>query len=410
MNRINELFNGIVRNAKRVCKARVPSSLEVRAEVEVNLIEYFNELSVTINRVNVEDPEEARQLRSIFSSARTKLVRSFAKLNLRYKVPSVIGQEIDLLILTSDSESGSSSDSDNGGDMNQTEFANFVNGTVKPFDGKPENLQSFLDQTNLIVTVIPQGSEAFALALVKTKLIGDARTLVTDDLNTIQGIQNVLRENLRMNPSSFYINKMKLSRQGGKDSSRYAQELEELSNCLQRAYISEGFTLANAQVLTKNALVDSVKVNASNNTTQLAMQLMTFNSVTEVLDKVVSQPRENVNAVMFTRINNNRPNNNNNRGSDRGRNRNNGYNNNNNGRNGNNNNNNYNNRNRGNNNNGQNRNNNDNNNYRGNNNNNRGNGNRGNYRGNRQGNNYQNFYVEGSENSSNPQASNLGAM
>lgn len=83
MNRVNELYEAIKRNAKRVCKTRVPNSLDVRADVEVNLIQHFNELSTILQRIILTvQPEEATQLRRVFSDSRTKIVRSFAKLDL----------------------------------------------------------------------------------------------------------------------------------------------------------------------------------------------------------------------------------------------------------------------------------------------------------------------------------------
>ena len=119
-----------------------------------------------------------------------------------------------------------------------------------------------MDQTNLVQTIIPEGQEIFALNLVNTKLSGKARSFitVTDEHNTIALIQDSLRNNTTVNSSAFYIGKLKLARQGGRDFVRFAVDLEELTNSLSQAYISEGFALQNTQTLEKNVLIESVKV------------------------------------------------------------------------------------------------------------------------------------------------------
>lgn len=399
MNEIQVIANEIHRNNKRVCKQQVPRDPAIREEVQQLLILNFNVLTRRLYNLipNLQTEADVINARHIFDLSRDRVIKAFSKLNLHFVVPSVIGTILDVEELTSESESEEENMA-----ITNLELARFINGTLKPFDGRPEELTSFVDALNVVIPIVPAEHADFALALVKSKLTGHARTLVTDQINTIQGIREVLRQNVRMNSSSFYVNKLKLAKQGGKDSAKYASELEELTNILSQAYISEGFTLANTQTLVRDALIESVKVNATNNTTQLAMQVGYFNSISDVLQKVVSQPKDNVNSVMFTRVNNN--NRNDSRGNNRGRGRNN-YNNN--GRNNGNNNNN----------NGQNRNNN---NYRGNNNyrSNQGNGRQNNQRrGNNQGynpnrnRNYQNFYTEGhSENEQTPQTSHLGDM
>jgi len=76
-----------------------------------------------------------------------------------------------------------------------TEFLKLASSLIPEFDGKAENLNSFLDSLNLLNS-LKESHEALAVNLIKTKLKDHARNLV-DNENLISEIIDILQNKVK---------------------------------------------------------------------------------------------------------------------------------------------------------------------------------------------------------------------
>jgi len=203
------------------------------------------------------------------------------------------------------------------------DFLNTASKLIPDFDGKAENLTSFIDALNIVDTIKGE-HESLAVSVIKTKLKGHARNLISNE-QTIAAIITQLSSAVKGESVEVISAKLLSLQQKSKTANQYTQEVEKLTKALEGAYISEGLgqTLANkystttaVKAMTKNCSIDKVK---------LIMQAGTFTNMNDAISKFVNSCTEitgQSNTVLYYR----RGANNNNRGGrgyNRGRNGNN---------------------------------------------------------------------------------------
>jgi len=220
-----------------------------------------------------------------------------------------------------------------------TEFIKLATSLLPEFDGKPENLQSFLDSLDLLDTL--KGThEPTAISLIKTKLKGHARNLISNE-QTIAAIITQLSTAVKGESVEVVSAKLLNLQQKNKTANQYTQEVEKLAKALEGAYVSEGLSQSLANKYSTTTAVKAMTQNCSIDKVKLIMQAGTFTNMNDAVSKFVNSCTEitgQSNTVLYYR----RGANNNNRGG-RGYNRGRNYNHNSYNRGGNNNNN-YNNR------------------------------------------------------------------
>lgn len=122
--------------------------------------------------------------------------------------------------------------------QSSTEFLGLASRLLPDFDGQPENLQSFVDALNLVDS-IKETHEAVAVNVIRTKLKGSARILISDE-NTIQSIILVAKLKTTVRGETVDVVNAKLMnvRQQDKNSNTYAKEIEDLTRILENvAYL-----------------------------------------------------------------------------------------------------------------------------------------------------------------------------
>lgn len=386
-----------IRAYKCINKSRFirPETVRKHLNTIINSLETIREIAYR-NRGKFTKEHETLVLETYWS-LRDQLVRILDKYNIIQTVPHSIEQPLRIdtnIILASGSdgkldpisEAETDSDSEDYSDiykMPQTvvEFLNTASRLICDFNGKPENLRTFLDSLRLVDS-LKDTHEQVAVSLIKTKLKGTARNLINNE-SSIDEIISKLSSSVKGESVEVLTAKIMNVKQNNKSANVYCNEIESLIKSLENAYISDGLSceLANkystqiaVKAITKNCTIDKVK---------LIMEAGQFNNMNDAISKFVNSCTEATgqqNAILYF---GQKPNNRNNYHRGRGRFRGRG----NFSRNGNNNNN------RNNNNNYNNNNNNSNNNYR---------GRRGNHNGNR---NHARAIMaseDGSENSNNP--------
>lgn len=170
------------------------------------------------------------------------------------------------------------------------DFLKTASSLLSEYDGKAENLQSFKDALSLVDTIKGE-HEATAIQLIKTKLKGHARNLISNE-QTIAQIIAKLSSTVKGESVEVLSAKLLNLQQRSKTANQYTQEVEQLTKALEGAFISDGLTpeLANkysttqaVKAMTKNCSIDKVK---------LIMQAGTFSNMNDAISKFVNSCTE----------------------------------------------------------------------------------------------------------------------
>lgn len=191
------------------------------------------------------------------------------------------------------------------------EFLSTASKLITDFDGKSENLRSFLDSLTLVDS-IKETHESIAISLIKTKLKGTARNLISNE-TTIRDIIAKLQNSVKGESVEVLTAKIMNIKQNNKTANAYCSEIENLTKSLENAYISDGLscelsakysTQIAVKALTKNCTIDKVK---------LIMEAGQFNSMNDAISKFVNSCTEATgqqNAILHYRQRQNNRNNN----------------------------------------------------------------------------------------------------
>lgn len=207
-----------------------------------------------------------------------------------------------------------------GDNMTQSvvDFLKTATSLIPDFDGKSENLRSFLDALELVDS-IKETHETVAISLVKTKLKGSARNLISNESSLAQ-IINTLKNSVKGESVEVLIAKLMNLRQKNKTANDYTKEIEDLTKALEGAYISDGLANNLASKYSTQQAIKAMTKNCSNDKVKLIMEAGTFNTMNDAISKFVNSCTEatgNANTVLYYK----RRGNGNFRGANRGRNR-----------------------------------------------------------------------------------------
>lgn len=166
------------------------------------------------------------------------------------------------------------------------EFLNIASKLIPDFDGKVENLQSFLDALNLVDS-LKESHEAIAVNLIKTKLKGCSRNLITSE-STIQGIVAKLSSSVKGESTDVISAKIMNLKQNNKSANTFTSEIEELTKSLANAFIADGLTNSLAEKYSTQVAIKSMVKNASNERVRLIMESGSFNTMNEAVAKFIN--------------------------------------------------------------------------------------------------------------------------
>lgn len=253
---------------------------------------------------------------SFFTDIREKLVNVLERRGFQVDLPVSLHEEIKYNLKPTLQKEINFEDTK----MTQTvvEFLNTASKLISDFDGKPENIRSFIDSLSLVNSIKGE-HESVAISLIKTKLKGNARNLINNE-SSITEIINKLTSSVKGESVEVISAKIMNIRQNNKSANTYCNEVEALTKSLESAYISDGLscelatkysTRVAVKALTKNCTIDKVK---------LIMEAGQFNNMNDAVEKFVNSCTESTgqqNTILYS--NQRSPNNRYSRGNFRGR-------------------------------------------------------------------------------------------
>jgi len=170
------------------------------------------------------------------------------------------------------------------------EFIRLATSLIPEFDGKPENLQSFLDALGLLDS-LKSTHETTAIRLIKTKLKGHVRNLISNE-QTIAAIITQLSSAVKGESVEVISAKLLNLQQRNKTANQYTQEVEKLTKALEGAYISEGLSQSLANKYSTTTAVKAMTQNCSIDKVKLIMQAGTFTNMNDAISKFVNSCTE----------------------------------------------------------------------------------------------------------------------
>ncbi|CAH0551087.1 unnamed protein product, partial [Brassicogethes aeneus] len=299
----------IINESKRVLK-QVSKSKLVKNEVRDNLLNLFNQFTEIVAFYYFSLNEQQRlEVKKLFTTLRDRVVRSYQVLRVDFKIPSSCVEAINLEIKGEEIEDDQQTNIEDTKDLEETkvknmemtkiDIFNFANKVLpNAFDGSPDKLQSVIDALTLLKSNAA-GHEEDAVAYVKTRLIGKARDLITDD--TLDVITTKLKTGIKTDSSQLVTAKLLSLKQKNKDAAGYAVEVEALSSSLKRAFISEGVPVGTAESYATNTTVETLSKNSNSERVKLVMEAGTFNNSQDAITKFVNVAQESSTAtVLYT--------------------------------------------------------------------------------------------------------------
>ncbi|KAF5281757.1 hypothetical protein FQR65_LT14552 [Abscondita terminalis] len=124
------------------------------------------------------------------------------------------------------------------------------------FDGTPSQLPAFLDALALIKLNLT-GNETIAATYVRSKLVGKARLLISND-DTLDTIKRKLITNIKEEDVHSISAKMKNLKQLGKTSEQISTEMENLTLKMKSSYIARGMSEELTEELSTDCAVKSI--------------------------------------------------------------------------------------------------------------------------------------------------------
>jgi len=183
---------------------------------------------------------------------------------------------------------------------------------VPEFDGKKNRLEKFL--TALRLVNLTKGTyEAIAIELIKSNITGTTLNNIKNE-TTIDGIISKLQAVVVGETPSNIKAKMDTLTQKGKTATQFTNELENLRQLLEAAYIDQGIPSENADILSTTEAVNTMISKTSHESVKTVLESGIFTTMDAAVSAYIR-----TSTVIYSKRGNNNYRGSNNRGNYRGR-------------------------------------------------------------------------------------------
>jgi len=174
--------------------------------------------------------------------------------------------------------------------QSNVDFINTASKLIPVFDGKAENLTSFIDALQIIES-IKGDHEQSPVSIIKSKLKGVARNLIGNE-TTITEVISKLKSNVKGETVEVLSAKLMNLQQRNKTANQYTQEIEQMTNSLEGAYLTDGLPLELARSYSTQHAVKAMTKNCTIDKVKLIMEAGTFNTMNDAISKFVNSCTE----------------------------------------------------------------------------------------------------------------------
>lgn len=277
VNRFQELVDRILRVTSTVTKNPKRKFTNDTTKLKVAVISTNYNKLVTLVRASADKltPQHREEIESRWSGLQKSVSSTFQipRVNLSVSddifvtkfLPSIeqIDEEDDIFVVSRETETTQINKVDL--DIERMVFdIKTATSLIPQFDGKCENLESFIDSVQLLDEITEQANKAIMLRFLKTRLQGKAHEAFVEGVTLNQLVINLRQRcGSRLN-SDTLLPQLKATKQNGTPMVNYTEKMDQLCSKLASAYVSEG--LANttetafklAEKFTAEAIVQNV--------------------------------------------------------------------------------------------------------------------------------------------------------
>lgn len=237
---------------------------------------------------------------NFFADVRNKLTNVVSRQGLDVKLPDTLHEKLSYSVEVKKVETSEPTEIPVTMTQTVAQFLGLASKLLPDFDGKPENLQSFLDAISLVDSIKETHNDV-AVNLVKTKLKGNARNLINSESTLIEIVAK-LKTSVKGDSVKVLTAKLMNVKQSGKNANAYAKEIEDLTKALESAYISDGLPNEVATKYSTQHAVTAISKNAQNERVKLIIESGQFSDMNELISKFISSCTESYgqpNSVLF---------------------------------------------------------------------------------------------------------------
>lgn len=256
------------------------------------LLDRFEQIRVILN-VNYSRLTQHHKTAAdkLFADIRDKLTRICLRKGLEIKIPETIRGELKYIPKPNTPETQNKFFEENPREITKmpqtiTEFLGLASRILPDFDGKPQNMQSFIDALNL-VNSLKEDHETVAVNLIKTKLKGSSRALISTE-TTIQQIIDKLSSTIKGESTEVLTAKLLNVKQNNRSANEFTADIEELTKALSSAYIADGLPPSTAEKYSTQIAVKAMTKNASQEKVKLVMEAGNFATMNDAVAKFVN--------------------------------------------------------------------------------------------------------------------------
>lgn len=250
-----------------------------------NIVAEFNNIQTIIHESysTFLSKDEQQIANTFFSSYRDKLIRIFARVGSRIKVP-IDGQLVDIKVLDLEIEAPEIVVMA----QKPTELLRLSAQTInKNYAGDPLGLNAFINSINLLEAVTEAANIPTLKDFIISKLEGKALEAIPPEPATILEIKNALKANIRPDSSKIIEARMLALRNDNMSSQEFAKKAEELSDALKRTLIVEGISQIKATEMVIEKTVEMCRATARSNLVKSVLASSSFNDPKAVIAKLL---------------------------------------------------------------------------------------------------------------------------
>lgn len=290
--------NEFLKVTRRVLRKNLTKNPKTLLKHKEDNIKAFNDYSTLINRIfRAGDDTVKLKAKEYYKEALEKIDEALKILNFKTNLPNYVGglidinlvetensgkknkrgtninaSDIDISQLFQSTSTITSINTENNSQQNQNlinnnkmtqnnmttvDFIKFASTTIgQSYSGDPLTLQSFINAINLVTrAATTEELKTILVDVVKAKLSGKALEVIPEGANTVDLIQNALKDNIKPDPSKVIEGKLAALRIDKQPLQDFSKTAEELADGLRRSLVIEGMSLAKANEMTVNSTV-----------------------------------------------------------------------------------------------------------------------------------------------------------
>jgi len=269
--------------SKRIIKRDASSNILTLHKNRDLLIEAYNKfLDFSETIYGASDEQIRLKINDTFNYYRDKVIQAFTILRCNYKIPNKLFTRIDSNITSNDftePESGVEMATPN------LDYIKLANNILKPYNGKPDGLSSFINCLDLLATITTTEHVPLAVCFVKTRLEGRALECLPTNCTSIDDIKSSLTKHIKPTSSKLLESQLSTINASKKTLQEFSSEIDKIAALLRQSLINEGCSSTKAEELVTSKVVDICRTSAQSDFIKTVLASSTFSNYQDVLNK-----------------------------------------------------------------------------------------------------------------------------